>query len=144
IDLLGEAPTRSEYEHDCKWWTFEEIVDDFMARPGYLRTSQRMWADVFHMNSALTHWAYIQERDAPCGERHLGRLGLDEFAGIAATRPAFTGRWHGVDLVGFSSLAFLGRDANPAERQALVPLWNLWSERPAADPQQSNALAVVI
>ena len=144
VDLLGEAPTRWEYEHDCRWWTFEEIVDDFMARPGYLRTSQRLWADVFHMNSALTHWTYIEELDAMAGELHMGLLDLATFAEIAATHPAFTGRWHGVDLVGFSFLAFLGRDANPAERAALVPLWNLWSERVAPDPFQANAKAVVL
>jgi hypothetical protein len=144
VDLLGEAPTRSEYAHDCQWWTFEEIVDDFMARPEYVRTSQRMWADVFHSNSAVTHWAYIDELDALAGELHMGLLGLDEFAEIAVTHPAFTGRWDGVDLVGFAFLAFLGRDANPAERLALEPLWHLWGERPAADPFQSNAKAVVL
>jgi hypothetical protein len=144
VDLLGEAPTRWEYAADCQWWTFEEIVDDFMARPGYSRTSQRMWADVFHMNSEVTHWAYIEELDALAAELHMGLIGLDAFAEIAVTHPAFTGRWDGVDLVGFAFLAFLGRDANPAERLALVPLWNLWAERPAPDPFQSNAKAVVV
>ncbi|MBX7077976.1 MAG: DUF1549 domain-containing protein [Nannocystaceae bacterium] len=144
IDLLGESPTDVEYEQHCKYHTADELVDDFMARPEYIRTSQRMWADLFQMNSAVTHYAYIAELDAMVGQVYAGTMTLGQFAGIAATHPGFLGRWDGNDLVAFSFRAFLGREATPAERLALEPLWHLWEERPVADPYQSNAKNVVV
>jgi len=144
IDLLGESPTGAEYEADCKWSTKDEIVDDFMSRPEYVLGSQRMWGDVFHYTSAIVHHQYIAELDALVGELYLGNISYDAFAELAATHPAFLGRWDGLDLVGFSFLAFLGRDANPAERLALEPLWHMWQERDMPDPYQSNARNVVL
>ena len=144
IDLLGESPTATEYEADCKWSTKDEIVDDFMSRPEYVLVSQRMWGDVFHYTSAIVHHQYIAELDTLVGELYLGNLSYDAFAELAATHPAFLGRWDGLDLVGFSFLAFLGRDANPAERLALEPLWHMWQERDAPHPNQTNARNVVL
>jgi hypothetical protein len=144
IDLLGESPTAIEYEADCKWSTKDEIVDDFMSRPQYVLVSQRMWGDVFHYTSEIVHHEYIADLDALVGELYLGNISYDVFAELAATHPAFLGRWDGLDLVGFSFLAFLNRDANPAERLALEPLWHMWQERDAAHPNQSNARNVVL
>lgn len=144
IDLLGESPTAIEYEADCKWSTKDEIVDDFMARPQYVLMAQRMWGDVFHYTSAITHHQYIAELDALVAELYVGNLSYDAFAELAATHPAFLGRWDGLDLVGFSFLAFLGRDANPAERLALEPLWHMWQERDMAHPNQATARNVVL
>jgi hypothetical protein len=144
IDLLGESPTDVEYEQQCKYKSADELVDAFMARPEYLLTSQRMWADLFQMNSLVTHYAYIADLDARAGELHAGTLTLGQFAELAATHPAFLGRWDGNDLVAFSFRAFLGREATPAERLALEPLWHLWEERAMPDPMQSNAKNVVL
>ncbi len=144
IDLLGQSPTEVEYERDCKWHTKDEIVDSFMDRPDYIRTSQRMWADAFQMNSAVTHYGYIADLDAIAGELHAGTITLTQFAELATTHPGFLGRWDGLDLVAFSFRAFLGREATPAERLALAPLWHLWEERPAPDPMQANAKRVVV
>lgn len=144
IDLLGESPTDVEYEENCKWKSPDEIVDDFMNRPGYVYTSQRAWADLFQMNSAVTHHAYIADLDAQAGLLHQGMITLDQFAELAATHPGFLGRWDGLDLVAFSFRAFLGREATPAERLALEPLWHLWAERSVPDPMQSNARNVVV
>jgi hypothetical protein len=144
IDLLGESPTDREYEQHCKDKTAEEIVDAFMARPEYLRVSQRGWADLFQMNSLVTHYAYIADLDARAGELHSGTISLQQFAELAATHPAFLGRWDGNDLVAFSFRAFLGREATPAERLALEPMWHMWEERASADPMQSDAKRVVL
>ncbi len=144
IDLLGESPTAAEYEADCKWSTKDEIVDDFMSRPEYVLVAQRMWGDVFQYTSAIVHHQYIADLDALVGQLYLGTISYDAFAEIAATHPAFLGRWDGLDLVGFSFLAFLGRDANPAERLALEPLWHMWQERDMAHPSQANARSVVL
>ncbi|MBC8073534.1 MAG: DUF1549 domain-containing protein [Deltaproteobacteria bacterium] len=144
IDLLGESPTAVEYEQHCKYATSIELIDAFMARPEYIRTSQRLWADLFQMSSQVTHWAYIADLDAKVGELYAGTMTLDQLAEHGATHPAFLGRWDGTDLVAFSFRAFLGREATPAEREALLPLWRLWGERPVADPYQSSAMNVVV
>jgi hypothetical protein len=144
IDLLGEAPTDIEFEQECKWKEPDEIVDAFMNRPEYVLVNQRMWGDTFAYTSELVHHQYIADLDALVGQVYQGTLSYDDFATIAATHPAFLGRWDGVDLVGFNFLAFLGRDANPAEREALEPLWHLWSERDVAHPNQTNARTVVL
>jgi hypothetical protein len=144
IDLLGESPTAAEYEADCKWSTKDEIIDDFMSRPEYVLMAQRMWSDVFHYTSAIVHHQYIADLDALVGELYLGNITYAAFAELAATHPGFLGRWDGLDLVGFSFLAFMGRDANPAERLALEPLWHMWQERDVPHPNQSNARSVVL
>ncbi len=144
IDLLGESPTAVEYEQNCKYPTTAALVDDFMARPEYLRTSGRLWADLFQMNSAVTHYAYIAELDAKAAELHAGTITLGQFAELAATHPGFLGRWDGNDLAAFAFQAFLGREATPAERLALEPMWHIWEERPVADPNQSNAKNVFV
>ncbi len=144
IDLLGESPTAIAYEQDCKWSDKDEIIDDFMNRPEYVLMSQRMWGDIFHYTSEIVHHEYIADLDDLVGELYWGNLDYSTFAELAATHPAFLGRWDGNDLVGFNFLAFLGRDANPAERLALEPLWHLWEERDVAHPMQSNARNVVL
>jgi hypothetical protein len=144
IDLKGESPTDLEYEQVCKYKTPTELIDAFMAAPEYLRVSQRVWADLFQMNSAVTHYAYIADLDARAAELHAGTINLTQFAELAATHPAFLGRWDGNDLVAFSFRAFLGREATPAERLALEPLWRMWEERDVPDPMQSNAKNVVL
>ena len=144
IDLLGESPTAIAYEADCKWSTKDEIIDEFMNRPEYVLTSQRMWGDIFHYTSEIVHHEYIIDLDDLVGDLYLGNIDYRTFAELSATHPAFLGRWDGNDLVGFNFLAFLGRDANPAERLALEPLWHLWEERDAAHPMQTNARNVVL
>jgi hypothetical protein len=144
IDLLGESPTATEYEADCKWSTKEEIVDDFMSRPQYVLVSQRMWGDIFHYTSEIVHYQYIADLDVLVGQLYTGTITYDVFVELAATHPAFLGRWDGLDLVGFNFLAFLNRDANPAERLALEPLWHMWQERDMADPFQTSARNVVL
>ncbi|MEM9454660.1 MAG: DUF1549 domain-containing protein [Myxococcota bacterium] len=144
IDLLGESPSAVEYEADCKWLTNDEIVDDFLDRPEYVQVSQRMWGDIFHYTSSIVHHEYIADLDALVGDLYLGNIDYTSFARLAATHPAFLGRWDGNDLVGFNFMAFLGRDANPAERLALEPLWHQWEERDVVHPTQSNARHVVL
>ncbi|MCA9654262.1 MAG: DUF1549 domain-containing protein [Myxococcales bacterium] len=144
VDLLGVSPTDRDYERDCKWATKDELVDDLMSRPEYVLVSQRMWGDVFHYTSNIVNYEYIADLDALVGELYQGLVSYDVFAELAATHPAFLGRWDGNDLVGFNFMAFLGRDANPAERLALEPLWHQWAERDAANPMQSNARNVVL
>lgn len=144
IDLLGSSPTDHDYEESCKWRSTEDIVDDFMSRPDYVRLGQRHWADVFHFTSAIARWQDIADLDAKAGELYTGETSLGEFAVEATTHPAFLGRWDGLDLVAYSFLAFLGRDANPAERVALMPLWRMWDERDTPDPFQANARGVVL
>ncbi len=144
IDLLGSSPTAVEYEQDCKWATTDELIDDFMARPEYVQLNQRTWGDVFHYTSDIVHHQYIADLDALVGDLYRGTITYGVFAELAATHPAFLGRWDGNDLVGFNFLAFLGRDANPAERLALEPLWHLWEEQDLAHPMQSNARSVVL
>lgn len=148
IDLLGISPTSVDYEVDCKNRTVEEIVDDFMARPEYVVISQRMWADVFHMNSELTYHAYIADLDAMVGQVYAvnpaDQITLDSFALEAVTHPAFLGRWDGLDLVGFNFLSHFGRDASGAERLDLFPLFRMWEERPFTDPVQGPTNRVVL
>lgn len=144
IDLLGVAPTDREFEQACKWRSSAEIVDEFMAQPEYVRLNQRHWADVFHFTAARSRWQDIAELDAQVGLLYSGALSLGEFAVEAPTHPAFLARFDGLDLVAYSFLAFLGRDANASERVALEPLWHMWSERDAPDPFQANARAVVL
>ncbi len=148
IDLLGISPTSVDYEVDCKNRTVDEIVDDFMARPEYVVISQRMWADVFHMNSELTYHAYIADLDAMVGQVYAvnpaDQITLDSFALEAVTHPAFLGRWDGLDLVGFNFLSHFGRDASGAERLDLFPLFRMWEERPFTDPVQGPTNRVVL
>lgn len=144
IDLAGVSPTDKDYERDCNWTTKEELVDELLSRPEFVLVSQRMWGDVFHYTSDIVHHEYIADLDALVGELYRGTISYDVFAELAATHPAFLGRWDGNDLVGFNFMAFLGRDANPAERLALEPLWHQWQERDAAHPMQSGARNVVL
>ncbi len=148
IDLLGISPTSVDYEVDCKNRTVEEMVDDFMARPEYVLMSQRMWADVFHMNSELTYYRYIQELDALVGQVYAPnpaeQITLDAFAVNAVTHPAFLGRWDGLDLVGFNFLSHFGRDASGAERLDIFPLFRMWEERTVMDPLQGETHHVVL
>lgn len=144
IDLLGFSPSAGEFEENCKWREPPEIVDDFMSRPEYIRLRQREWSDIFRMTSALTFYPYIAQLDQLVGDLYAGALTLDEFATVAATHPGFTGRFDGTDLVGYSFQAFLGRDAIPAERLALEPLWHMWDERPTTDPFTASTFTVVL
>jgi len=144
IDLSGASPTAVEFEDRCQWATKDEIIDDFMSRPEYVLVSQRMWGDIFHYTSEIVHYQYVADLDSLVGELYQGTITYDVFAELAATHPAFLGRWDGNDLVGFNFQAFLGRDANPAERLALEPLWHQWEERDVVDPMQSNARNVVL
>lgn len=144
IDLLGSSPTAVEFESQCKWRPIADIVDDFMARPDYVRINQRMWADQFHMTSAVTFYKYIEELDVLVGDLYKGTLRLKELAEVASTHPGFLGRFDGVDLVGYNFAAFLGRDALPSERLALEPLWHMWEERPGTDPFSTSAPMVVL
>ena len=148
IDLLGISPTSVDYEVDCKNRTVEEIVDDFMARPEYVLMSQRMWADVFHMNSELTYYQYIADLDALVGQVYApnpaDQITLDTFAVEAVTHPAFLGRWDGQDLVGFNFLSHFRRDASGAERLELFPLFRMWEERAFTDPMQGATQRVVL
>lgn len=129
VDLLGRLPTRAEFEADCEGRSVGAIVDDFMARPEYVRLGQRRWADILSMTSDVTYYEYIVELDALVGQLYTGELKLPAFAEFVATHPGFTGRFDGQDLVGFSFQAFLGRDAAPHERVGLEPLWHMWEER---------------
>lgn len=144
LDLLGFSPSAIEFEERCKWSAPEDLIDEFMMRPEYVRVNQREWADVFRMTSALTFYPYIAELDALVGQLYTGDITLDEFAGAAATHPGFTGRFDGVDLVGYAFQAFLGRDALPAERLALEPLWHMWERRAATDPLAAATFKVVL
>jgi hypothetical protein len=148
IDLLGISPTSVDYEVDCKNRSVEEIVDDFMARPEYVVMSQRMWADVFHMNSELTYYQYIAELDAMVGQLYApnpaDQITLDTFAVEAVTHPAFLGRWDGLDLVGFNFLSHFKRDASGAERLDIFPLFRMWEERDFTDPVQGATQRVVL
>ncbi len=148
IDLLGISPTSVDYEVDCKDRTVDEIVDDFMARPEYVVISQRMWADVFHMNSELTYHAYIADLDAMVGQVYAvnpaDQITLDTFAVEAVTHPAFLGRWDGLDLIGFNFLSHFGRDASGAERLDLFPLFRMWEERPFSDALEGPTNRVVL
>ncbi len=148
IDLLGVSPTAVDYEVDCKGREVGEIVDDFMARPEYVLMSQRMWADVFHMNSELTFYRYVQDLDALVGRLYTAddatRLPLPEFAAIAVTHPGFLGRWDGQDLVSFNFQSHFHRDANPPERQDIFPLFRMWAERDFMDPLQGATKRVVL
>lgn len=144
IDLLGFSPSAIEFEENCKWKAPEDLIDEFMMRPEYVRVNQREWADVFRMTSALTFYPYIADLDALVGQLYTGDMTIDEFAGLAATHPGFTGRFDGVDLVGYAFQAFLGRDAIPSERLALEPLWHLWERRAATDPFAAATFKVVI
>ena len=144
IDLLGFSPSATEFEESCKWRAPEDVIDEFMMRPEYVRVNQRDWADVFRMTSALTFYPYIADLDALVGQLYTGNMKIDEFAGVAATHPGFTGRFDGVDLVGYAFQAFLGRDAIPSERLALEPLWHLWERRAATDPFAAATFKVVI
>jgi|GEM_PF-2017207 len=148
IDLLGISPTSVDYEVDCKNRTVEEMVDDFMARPEYVVMSQRMWADVFHMNSELTYYPYIADLDAMVGQVYAvnpaDQITLDTFAVNAVTHPAFLGRWDGLDLVGFNFLSHFNRDASGAERLDIFPLFRMWEERTFTDPVQGETHRVVL
>lgn len=144
IDLLGYSPSAADFEENCKWREPAALVDDFMARPDYLRVNRRAWADVFRMTSALTFYPYVADLDALVGQLYKGELTLGAFAEIAATHPGFTGRFDGVDLVGYAFQAFLGRDAIPSERDALEPLWHMWEERPATDGFAAATFTVVL
>jgi hypothetical protein len=148
VDLLGVSPTAVNYEVDCKDRTPTEIVDDFMARPEYVLMSQRMWADVFHMNSELTFYRYVQDLDALVGSLYTAddasRLALNAFAVLAVTHPGFLGRWDGQDLISFNFKSHLGRDANPPERQDIFPLFRMWAEREFTDPLQGMTKRVVL
>ncbi len=148
IDLLGISPTSVDYEVDCKNRTVDEIVDDFMARPEFVLMSQRMWADVFHMNSELTYYGYIADLDALVGQVYApnpaDQITLDTFAVEAVTHPAFLGRWDGLDLIGFNFLSHFGRDASGAERLDLFPLFRMWEERPFTDAIQGETNRVVL
>ncbi len=148
IDLLGISPTSVDFEVDCKERSVEEIVDDFMARPEYVVMSQRMWADVFHMNAEFTYYRYIEELDAMVGQVYspnpADQITLDTFAFEAVTHPAFLGRWDGLDLVGFNFLSHFGRDASGAERLELFSLFRMWEERDVMDPMQGATKHVVL
>lgn len=148
IDLLGISPTSVDYEVDCKNRSVEEIVDDFMARPEFVVMSQRMWADVFHMNAELTYYAYIADLDAMVGQVYApnaaDQITLDTFALEAVTHPAFLGRWDGLDLIGFNFLSHFGRDASGAERLDIFPLFRMWEEREFTDPVQGATHRVVL
>ncbi len=144
VDLVGVSPTDVEFEAQCKWSTHDELVEKFMDRPEYLQQGQRMWGDVFHYTSTIVHHEYIADLDALVGELYAGFITYDVFAELASTHPAFLGRWDGNDLVGFNFLAFLNRDANPAERLALEPLWHMWEERDVVHPMQTGARNVVL
>lgn len=144
IDLLGEAPTGDEYESMCKWRDNGEIIDAFMADPRFVLHSQRMWGDTFHYTSDIVHHQYIIELDALVAQVYTGAINYDTFVELASTHPAFLGRWDGNDLVGFNFQAFLGRDATPAERLALVPMFALWEERTVDHPMQAGAQNVVL
>lgn len=148
IDTLGSSPTATDYEVWCKDKTVDEIVDAFMARPEYVQLSQRIWADIFHMNSELTYWRYLQDLDALVGQVYTAedatRISIDDFAVQAVTHPGFLGRWDGLDLVGFNFISHFGRDSSGPERQEIFPLFRMWEERDFTDPMQGETKRVVL
>jgi hypothetical protein len=129
VDLTGALPTRKEFENDCQGRKVGAIVDDLMGRDAYVDQGRRLWADLLFMTSSVTYFEYIVALDDLVGQLYRGEIKLPKFAELVATHPGFTGRFDGQDLVGYSFLAFLGRDAAPHERLGLEPLWHLWQER---------------
>lgn len=129
LDLLGHAPTHEDYGANCAGRPIGEIVDDFMARPGYVELGRRIWADEFLMTSQETYYEYVVGLDALVQALYRGDILLPAFAEQAAIHPGFIGRFDGQDLPGYSFLAFLGRDAAPHERLDLEALWHMWQDR---------------
>jgi hypothetical protein len=144
LDLKGISPTQNDYELHCKNLDMAALVEEFMASEEYVRLSQRVWADTFHFNSEVTYYQYIADLDALVGSLHRGEVTVRQFVEEAVTHPAFLGRWDGQDLVAFNFMAHLRRDANPAERIEVFPLFRMWGERAVADPFQSDAMRVVL
>lgn len=128
VDLVGRVPTSDEVASTCSGRTPGEIVDELMAGDGYVQLGRRVWADELRMTSQITYYEYIEAADRLVQDLYRGDILLPEFAIEITTHPAFTGRFDGQDLVGYSFQMFLGRDAAPHERLGLHGLWRSWFE----------------
>src|SRR5262249_45188076 len=113
IDLVGAAPSWSEYRDHCQGRSAAEMVDYFMSQPGYVQQGQRLWADTLQLDNRLAWYRYIIDLDVIVGQLYRGELAYPDFATIAVTHPAFVSKFAGENVVAYAFLAFLGRDALP-------------------------------
>lgn len=127
LDLVGRVPTTAELASACDGHESAAIVDELMAQSEYDEMGRRLWADELDMTSIRSYYEYLVDADDLVGQLYRGEVLLPEFAIRMVTHSAFTSRFAGQDLVGYSFLMFLGRDAAPHERENLLGLWRQWS-----------------
>jgi hypothetical protein len=134
IDLNGAPPAWQDYLDHCAGRTPGEMVDWFMAQPGYIAASRRVWADALGFDNITSWYRYLADLGRFVDQLYGGQLRYADFAAVALAHPAFVSKYAGENVVAYGFQAFLGRDALPEERQDVLGLYRMWRLRSAYDP----------
>src|SRR5262249_10161622 len=102
LDLTGVAPTLQDYQQHCAGRTPAQMVDDFMAQPGYVALGQRVWADALQYDNRQVWYSYIQDLDAQVARLYRGELAYPDFAATAVAHPAFVGEFVGENVIAYA------------------------------------------
>jgi hypothetical protein len=128
IDLLGRGPSPDELGA-CVAAGDAERVELAQASPDYVRTAQRVWAELFGYDAYLAWSDDLADLDERVADLAAGRLGYADFATAAVTHPAFVAL-HPYEEWGRATIGvFLGRAAREDEVAALAPLSAAWHVR---------------
>lgn len=132
IDLVGRIPTLDELVA-CVSETPEQRVDTFMAKPEYVLTQQRAWAEAFGFNSFLMWYGDAYDLDRVVGRLYEGELDYAAFASEVAFHPGFFALHQGDDWTGHLFYTFLGRTAREDELAGMRPLTHVFESRVFCD-----------
>jgi hypothetical protein len=132
IDLIGRIPTLAELEA-CRAQTLEQRVDAFMARPEYVATMQRGWAETFGFDANVMWYGYAIDLDALAGRLAKKEIDYASFAAEAVVHPGFYALHQGDDWAFNVIEVFLGRSGRMDEVAGMRPLTRVFESRVFCD-----------
>lgn len=95
VDTIGRLPTGDEYTSTCKGKNIDQMLSQLMAKPEYLTTRQRFWAERLGYNDTRTSYKNIIDMDSLVGQLYGGQLSFSDFITKAAIHPALLSRGEG-------------------------------------------------
>lgn len=127
-DTLGRFPTKTEIEETCLGRPMSQVVTALLARPEFLKTQRRIFADLLLYHNEVISTARIWDADDLVAKVHAGLIPWDQFAAIIASHPVLTRRYaNPADRAEAAFRLFIGRPPYQNERADLARLYNLWT-----------------
>ena len=127
-DTLGRFPTKRELDETCLDRPMSAVVANLLARPEFVKTQRRIFADLLLYHNEVISTARIWDADEVVGKVYAGLIPWDQFAAIIASHPVLTRRYaNPADRAEAAFRLFIGRPPYQNERADLARLYNLWT-----------------